>query len=287
VVSATFVCLVLATAFITIAVLLRRLQSIEATARERELEHRADREAHDDVASAVLLAGELCDTLASSLTIILCQCELARIKGERSARLDHVESAARALDDTLSRYRRISHVCTGERVAVDSRRCVRSALESMRELADDSGVGLHFLVDAAPELQTDPVLLGRAVRQMLRASIASSHLGHGDITLALGLLPVLGAPTHLGVCIADDGPGFDLTRGSAGAGSRRLASAAPHLPSGYRVVETMARALGGEMIIESAPGKGTLTTLKLPLEHVLHRAPRTATEAPAEFRPAR
>ncbi len=238
------------------------MESLESSARERDHELRTDREAHDEFASAALLAEDLCESLTSSLTSIVGECDRARTAVEPAAHFDRIASEARNLLGVLSGHRRVTSKRSGGCVSVNLRRCAEIAVDSMRRLADERDVTLHLLVDNAPELQTDPVVLAQAVRQVLRVSIVSSRESGGDVTLALGLLPVEGAPTHLGVCIADDGPGFDLKRGASRRGS-----------AGYTVVEAMARALGGEIIIDSTPGKGTRATLKLPLKPKLTLEP--------------
>ena len=158
---------------------------------------------------------------------------------------------------------------------VDPEQCVREAAESLKEFAKERDVNVHLLLDASPLVPTNAFLLQQGVRQMLKVAIEVSPQGRGNVTLAVGLLPVEGAPTHAAFAVADDGPGVDP---DALRSFLRPLSPGGVAPAGvgYAVVDAIARALNGELLLDSSPGEGTRATLKVPLIPVVvsTRAPQ-------------
>ncbi|MDO5634606.1 MAG: histidine kinase [Micrococcus sp.] len=114
-------------------------------------------------------------------------------------------------------------------------------------------------VRAELEVHGEPIALAEAVQTALLRSIQSSLANvaaHARAERARVTLSYL--PTELAVDIADDGVGFDPEQPAGAAGSAvsgvGLASVAERL-----------RAVGGQSSIESAPGEGTVVSLRVPV----------------------
>jgi two-component system, NarL family, sensor histidine kinase NreB len=79
-------------------------------------------------------------------------------------------------------------------------------------------------------------------------------LKHADVDEAVASLAVDGR--HLTAIVRDNGPGFDMTtQAAAGVGGRHV---------GLGLLRERARLAGGSVEVMSAPGAGTMLTLRLP-----------------------
>jgi len=259
----------LATTLLTVAVLLRRLRVVEEerTRLRSELDRRGP---HDDEQDAMIAMGmltnELCHLLVSPLTVILAQCELARSGGEMTRRLETIERQARRIADVVERHRTMAGGKASDTQRVDPVECALAAKRAVATLAADRGVAVHEILDDVQAIEANPVLLKHALRQVLRAAVEASPRDMGDVTLAVGVLPIDGEPTHVAFAVADDGPGIDLLQlprifhpFPEDVGSMRSEGYA------YAVAYAIARAMGANLVIDTAPGHGTRATLKLPL----------------------
>jgi signal transduction histidine kinase len=120
--------------------------------------------------------------------------------------------------------------------------------EQAHEMAERAGLRLE--VEVADGIQTTAEV-EHAVMRISREAISNAARHADATTLAIS---VSSTADGLRVRVADDGRGFDPARmtssGSAGFG---LVS-----------MDERARALGGEMRLESRPGAGTVVELALP-----------------------
>ena len=261
---------------LAVTIVLRRLAQIERRhAEERETDGEATGE---ELASAGILAAELCHAIASPLTVILGQCELARVSNEEGRRIRMIAQGARSIADVIERYRSLVRRGTGARFPIDPEQCAEAAVHALEPLAKQRAVNVHLLIDRAPTVESDAFLLSHGVRQMLQVAIEVSPQGHGDVTLAVGLLPVEGEPTHVAFAVADDGPGADLEKLQAALHPLKDGAGVCPGAIGYAIVQTIARSLGGALVLDSAQGQGTRATLKVPLVRA-----RTTARAPAQL----
>ncbi len=108
------------------------------------------------------------------------------------------------------------------------------------------------------------VLLFQSVRELLINS--SKHAGTGTAT-------VLMEQEHgrIRIVVRDEGKGFDL----AGAAGGHSGTSAPKF--GLFSIRERMRALGGSFEIQSAPGKGTMAVLSLPLAVSIERGDNMST----------
>ncbi|TYB39309.1 ATP-binding response regulator [Actinomadura chibensis] len=154
-----------------------------------------------------------------------------------------------------------------ERGAVEARPApvrVRALLDELAELlspmADESGLALAVDADDAPPvIVTDAEMLTRILRNLVGNGLKFTEAGEVRVTARA-------TPEHTEFVVSDTGvgiPAADLERvfeefyrvpGGA-AGGTGLG-----LPYALR----LARALGGDLLLDSVPGEGTTATLRLP-----------------------
>lgn len=253
---------------LVVGVALRRVSQLERECRElraRTSSRAAQDQERDALAAVGTLASEICHMIVSPLTVILGQCELAKGGGSLPQRVATIEEQARRIAAVVERYRGVGQRSRDDVRDIDPLECARSALRSVAALAASRGVTIHEHFDETGPLRANPFLISQALRHMLRAAVEASHSDVGDVTFAIGLLPVKGETTHVAFAVADDGPGVPLAQiprvfhpTTDGAGGR--------LGLGYSVVYAIARAMGATLVIDTAPGAGTRATFKVPVE---------------------
>ncbi len=205
--------------------------------------------------------------LVTPLTAILHQCELARGQRKMDGRLEEVEKHAARMRDLLARLPGADRRIEEELEEVDPEGAMRSAVDSYSGLSLDRDVKVHLVVEPAPVVVANARLLHRALRHLVRTALTSAVPRKGDVTAAVGLLPVEGEPTHLAFAVADDGPGIEtarLVRILDPSIEEETQPTAEELA--YSVVYALARAMGAQFAMDSAPGTGTRATIKIPLD---------------------
>jgi signal transduction histidine kinase/pSer/pThr/pTyr-binding forkhead associated (FHA) protein len=141
---------------------------------------------------------------------------------------------------------------------------VADVVELMQAHASESGVTIHWLpAPHMPEMVFDPEGLHRAVLNVLTNAIdaASEQEQPGRVAIRTECLPDLGVAR---VYVEDNGPGIPLelqekiftpfvsTKKGRGTGL------------GLAVTQKILKEHGGRVLLESAPGKGSLFILELP-----------------------
>jgi signal transduction histidine kinase len=143
----------------------------------------------------------------------------------------------------------------------------RAAIEAEAALAENRDVTVHLLVDETPPVKASAAVLANALQQLVRASVLSAPRGQGDVTVAVGCLPPGAETTHVGLCVADDGPGFDPNSLLEILEPPDGEQAEPGTPEcSYALAYSLCRAMRIGFVMDSAPGGGTRTTIKLPLQ---------------------
>ena len=274
--------LLLATALMSVGVLLSRLRVLEqerARLRARAtVDHAAPPEG-ETMSALGLLTDEMRHMIVSPLTVILGQCELARNGGELPRRIETIERQARRISDVVERFGCIGKEHRGDAGELDPGELAREVTASLQGLAFERDIRIHEMIDDCPPLRTNPALLRHALKHLLKTAINAAPVGVGDVTLAVGELPAEDGPGHIAFAVADDGPGIEpdqlprifhpFPEGGDVLGGDGLS---------YAVVYAIARATGGTVVIDSAPGAGTRATLKVPLTRPV---PTAASPAPA------
>lgn len=253
------------TVLLTVGILLRRVGDLERRgggAGDAGEESRAP-----PPAGAVDADTDTWALLVAPLTAILAECEMARGQRRMDARLETIEKHGARMRDLLARLPGADRKIREELEEVNPEAALRAAVESYSGLALDRDVRVHVVVEPAPPVVTNARLLQRALRHLVRTAITSAPARKGDVTAAVGLLPVEGDPTHLAFAVADDGKGIEparLVRILDPSIEEETEPTAEELA--YSVVYALARAIGAQFAMHSAPGTGTRATVKIPLD---------------------
>jgi len=112
--------------------------------------------------------------------------------------------------------------------------------------------GVQARVELPPGLRLQPdaeALMFRTAQEALRNVVAHSRAEHVDVSVSL-------VNSHAGLTIADDGHGFSPDVAEAARDDGHL---------GLRVLADMARDAGGQLNIDSEPGRGTRVCLEVPV----------------------
>lgn len=152
-------------------------------------------------------------------------------------------------DDTRSSMKIIRHVLAGKEIqAVPSGMLIEKLRDELKFLRD--GLGLQVTLDTVPEDINLPEPVEQDLYLVLREALMNiarhSHATRADISLSQ-------TETQIRVSLSDDGVGFDsaVADNNHGLG----------LPS----MKDRINRLGGELIIESSPGRGATISFLLPL----------------------
>ncbi|HEY8450106.1 MAG TPA: sensor histidine kinase, partial [Bacillota bacterium] len=230
---------------------------------EQQARERAARLLEQERRLAVLaernrLAGEIHDTLAQGFTGILMQLRAARqVMAEDPAAADlHLARAAELARKSLDEARRSvwDLWSQGER-----REDLSTVLARVAERLQSAGLKVQLQLPVAPTNPTDrPLIDAHAAIHVARIAeeAAANIVDHAQarrVTIRLERLKAAGA-TLLALEITDDGCGFD--------------PAYPPVepPRGFGLISMRHRAeqIGGQLTIDSAPGRGTRLRLVVP-----------------------
>ena len=258
--------LLLITSILTVVVLARRLHHVELERRRIATELTKVSGARHSMGAVGMLTEDMSHLVASPLTVILGQCELARGSDENLHRIEIIERQARRITNVVERFRTIGKEHRDETEQIDPARCARSVVDSLESLAAERDVRIHEMFEPCPPIRANLALLSHALRHLLRTAIQAAPRNIGDVTLAVGVMPADNGPGHVMFAVADDGPGIP---------PEQLPRVFHPFPEGganvrgegfsYAVVYAIARAMGATVLVDSAPGAGTRATLKIPL----------------------
>lgn len=196
------------------------------------------------------LAREIHDTLAqglSSIQLFLRAAERA-LPDRPDVAAGHVVRAREAAVDNLAEARRFVRDETPPGLDAGA---LPAALERLAAATTDAGVPTAVVAAAAPdELPTSHEVALLRVAQSALANVVQ----HAAATRARVTLGVVGHEVRLEV--ADDGVGFDAQ------------DVHPAADGGFGLTTMRARAdaLHGTLTVESAPGRGTVVAVRLPLD---------------------
>ncbi|AOS64584.1 sensor histidine kinase [Actinoalloteichus hymeniacidonis] len=190
------------------------------------------------------LAREIHDTLAqglSSIQLLLRAAERALPDRVENAE-QHVRQARTEAQHNLAEARRFVHALTPPDLESGS---LPVALERLcATTAERTGLAVHFHLDAEPVALPTPyeVALLRIAQSALANTAQHAGASRAEVTLSY-------MDTRVTLDVVDDGVGFE-PESPAAAGSVEGGF-------GLAAMRARARALGGRLSIESAPGRGT------------------------------
>ncbi|GII78079.1 two-component sensor histidine kinase [Sphaerisporangium rufum] len=191
------------------------------------------------------LAGEIHDTLAQGFTSIIMLIQAAEARPDPAR---HLELAARTARENLAEARALIEALRP--APLDGSPLDEALRRITGRIGDELGVPATFTVTGAarPLRPRTEVVVVRSAQEALAnvrkhatpASVAVGiDYGDGEVTL------------H----VRDDGTGFPADRPPGGAGGY-----------GLTAMRQRAAQAGGEVTVDSAPGRGTLVTVRLPAE---------------------
>ncbi|MCA1189103.1 MULTISPECIES: sensor histidine kinase [unclassified Saccharopolyspora] len=197
------------------------------------------------------LAKEIHDTLAqglSSIQLLLRAAERA-LPDQPDLAADHVLRARGEAQDNLAEARRFVHALTPPDLEGGS---LPAALERLcATTSAHSGAAVRFHLDGEPAEIPTPfeVALLRIAQSALANTVRHARAAAAEMTLTY-------MDTRVALDLVDDGIGFDPA----------AESAAGRVDGGFGLaaMRARARALGGTLSVESAPGQGTALAVSFP-----------------------
>jgi DNA-binding NarL/FixJ family response regulator/signal transduction histidine kinase len=197
------------------------------------------------------LAREVHDAVMQSLVSVLLELELAerRLQSDVEAARLEIERACELVRQCLDEGRRL---ILNLRPAGLERLSVSDAVAHEVETLEAAGIEVHFSLEGSPTPVPQEVEI--ALYRIAQESVANirRHAGAGKVTASLRF-----GPETARLLISDDGAGFDAVAVLEGT------------PEGGRLglmgARERARAVGGDLWVESSSGRGTSVTVQVPL----------------------
>jgi len=242
-----------------------RRQLIEQLQTTRQELAEAEREA-GRLAERGRLAREIHDTLAQgliSIVLLLEATEDALPPASATARR-HLEQALRTARENLGEARRLVWELRPESLATAS---LGEALQrQVQRLGEETGIAASATVTGRPrQLPADTEVALLRIAQEALANVRK-HSGASRVALTLSYME-----DETVLDVRDDGVGFDPRECRARAGGGY----------GLRVMNERVHELGGQLTVETSPGKGTTVAVSLPEAGEVPTEPATEATAPA------
>jgi signal transduction histidine kinase len=242
-----------------------RRQLIEQLQTTRQELAEAEREA-GRLAERGRLAREIHDTLAQgliSIVLLLEATEDALPPASATARR-HLEQALRTARENLGEARRLVWELRPESLATAS---LGEALQrQVQRLGEETGIAASATVTGRPrQLPADTEVALLRIAQEALANVRK-HSGASRMALTLSYME-----DETVLDVRDDGVGFDPRECRARAGGGY----------GLRVMNERVHELGGQLTVETSPGKGTTVAVSLPEAGEVPAGPATEATAPA------
>jgi PAS domain S-box-containing protein len=190
------------------------------------------------------------------------------LSSEQDSQLAIVQDASRSMLALINELLDLARIEAG-RLALDIDTfevggLVERRVQALRPLSEPKGLALEVELPPRPvTISSDANRVGQVVTNLV--SNAIKFTTSGGVTVRITQEPAV-----VSICIADTGPGIaedDLERvfepfEQAGDQQRRRDGTGLGLP----IARQLARALGGDITVQSPPGEGCRFTLTLPLE---------------------
>ncbi|WP_439859480.1 response regulator [Pseudomonas sp. MBLB4136] len=155
--------------------------------------------------------------------------------------------------------------------SLDLRELLDELDASMRPQAELKGLRLHALVEPGvpARIHSDRARLQQILRNLLSNAVKFTE--QGEVRLSVCPAPALDEPQRLSFRVQDTGIGiaaeqheqiFQAFQQIDGSASRRFGGTG----LGLAITRQLARALGGEVHVQSEPGRGSCFTLSLPVQ---------------------
>ena len=165
-------------------------------------------------------------------------------------------------------------------------RLIEDMRRTFQPLATQKGLTLELrIADGAPDtIETDPTRLAQVLKNLMSNALKFTERGAVELAISDGDGQVHFAVRDSGIGIARDQHEliFEAFRQADGASNRKFGGTG----LGLSISRDLARLLGGDLKVESAPGQGSTFTLSLPARRAA-QVPRAQPAAPAPVPPRR
>jgi len=179
-----------------------------------------------------------------------------------------IQSSLAVIQDLLDVAQAEAGQITLDRARTDISAVIREAVEDFRPQASEAGFALEVSSPDELFVETD---VGR-VRQILDNLISNALKYGGDTTISLTVETESGGPAGrpgewVAMRVIDNGPGIPVEKQEeAFREFSRLERSGPWSSGlGLSISRSLSRLLGGDLTVESTPGRGSTFTLWLPL----------------------
>ena len=192
-----------------------------------------------------------------------------------------IRSALRLIDDLLDIARAEARQLRLEREPVDVRRIAAETVEEFRAAAEANGVALETrLSEAVPVIESDEGRIRQILGNLLSNAIRYTP-ENGRVVVRAGSGEDGSAPgvgRWVALAVEDTGPGIPREQQEAIFEEFRRAEGTTEGGAGIglSISRILARALGGDITVESEVGKGSTFTVWLPVGEAQSEASRNA-----------
>lgn len=229
---------------------LRMIEDLEAAHSELS---KAERQA-GVVQERQRLAGEIHDTLAQGFTSIVLHLEAAdeALESDAGAARQHLDRARQTARDNLAEARRLVWALRPE--VLGSQPFAQALERVVRRWSQENNTPAGVEITGVQQPLSSPleVVLLRAAQEALEN--VRKHARAAQVNLTLSYME-----DQVSLDVHDDGVGFD----TASLPTGQVAS--DQSGFGLRGMRERIKALGGQVIVESAPGEGTTLVIVLPI----------------------
>jgi two-component system, sensor histidine kinase and response regulator len=279
-------------------------RAIETDIREREAIEQALKEAgaraeHATQAKSMFLAN-MSHEIRTPLNAVIGMADLllhSKLLPRQRDYAEKIRTAGRALLDTLNDILDFSKIEAGrlelESIPFHLEQVVANAFLQVERVAFDKGVELIF--EARPgsavvlneQLVGDPLRIGQVLANLLSNAVKFTPAGH--VTLRVGSHAAEGCMRMLSVTVEDTGIGmradqidqlFDDFVQADGATTRQFGGTG----LGLAIVRRLVDAMGGEIRVHSAPKRGSVFQVLIPLRRDENCASEHASDLPRALR---
>lgn len=160
------------------------------------------------------------------------------------------EDVAGMLHECVDELRLVIHSL--EPIAHDLTTLLASLRQRIGKRLEASGIRLYWHMDDIPPLPWLEAPQALQILRIVQESLTNilKHARATEVRISAGFDLQAGLVQHVQVCVADNGVGFDASSVDYGHGLKNI--------------HERARRLGGELLLDSTPGKGSVVKLLLP-----------------------
>ncbi len=211
------------------------------------------------------MAAEIHDSLAQSLTFMRMRMPLLQDAILREDQPRATKYARDVNDELGTASRRVREMVTHFRAGMDAQGLQRALEQTADTFFERTGIALEFdSREPLPKLPADREIQIYYIVQEALANVRK-HSGGRSATLRIER-----AGAEIVITVQDDGSGFPPEADRAEA-----AMAAERASFGLEIMRDRARALGGRIAFENAPGGGARVSVRLPLAELAPKARAT------------